>query len=426
MQSIIEDNDNYKFYQMDYDRIIKINAFWEIDFLQFVRNSKGDIQNEIESRGKEYILKVDETEFKSYLEEKYSLEPLEIDVSSCEIGEPTKGRTKSQGNFHSYTGDIYNFTITYRYSGSVEIFKIRPNPRLQNTYEITIYENKRIVSFSFDIDKTIPEIFENEKANYFKKAFGNLERANNNVKDWNFQVVNVVDTLFSAQKKKYIQENDFFAAINVRVNPNTISVFTAPTIKRKIIPQPSVPKNKEFSLVPTMAKEMYEDVLKVIYDSGKSMEKKPALYLDKYEEDLRDLFLYLLETRYDGITATGETFNRNGKTDILLKYANDGSNLFVAECKFWHGQAEFLDAISQLFNNYITWRDSKTALLIFVKNKDFTNVLKTIRTGIRNHPYFVKENGDRGDSSFSYLMRLPQDKDKHIFLEVIAFHYDKE
>jgi len=29
-------------------------------------------------------------------------------------------------------------------------------------------------------------------------------------------------------------------------------------------------------------------------------------------------------------TASGESFNRGGKTDLLLNYANDSSNLFVA------------------------------------------------------------------------------------------------
>jgi hypothetical protein len=91
-----------------------------------------------------------------------------------------------------------------------------------------------------------------------------------------------------------------------------------------------------------MAKGMYEDILTIIYNFGKSMERKPSTYSKKNEEDLRDQFLLLLETRYDSTTASGETFNKEGKTDIILKYAPDGSNLFVAECKFWHGSSEFL------------------------------------------------------------------------------------
>lgn len=170
---------------------------------------------------------------------------------------------------------------------------------------------------------------------------------------------------------------------------------------------------------------MYDDVLRVIYDAGKNMEKKPALYQNKDEEGLRDQFLFILETRYEEITATGETFNRSGKTDILLKFAKDGSNLFVAECKFWHGASEFHKAISQLFERYLTWRDSKIALILFVTNKAFTKVLETIKSETVKHTYFLKEIGARGETSFSYQFHLPQDEDKKVYLEIMAFHYDK-
>jgi len=113
------------------------------------------------------------------------------------------------------------------------------------------------------------------------------------------------------------------------------------------------------------------------------------------------------------------------KTDIILKYANDGSNLFVAECKFWHGASEFLAAISQLFERYLTWRDSKAALLMFVKNKDFSNVIDTIKKEAKNHSLFIKESGIRGETSFSFIFCLPQDKNKHVHFEIMVFHYDK-
>ncbi|MBL7839370.1 MAG: hypothetical protein JNJ75_04455 [Cyclobacteriaceae bacterium] len=116
---------------------------------------------------------------------------------------------------------------------------------------------------------------------------------------------------------------------------------------------------------------------------------------------------------------------RGGKTDIILKYAKDGSNLFVAECKFWHGASECLKALSQLFDRYLTWRDSKTSLILFVSNKDFTNTINSMKAEIKTHPYFVKETGSRGETSFSYIFHLPQDKNKQVFFEIMMFHYDK-
>ena len=172
-----------------------------------------------------------------------------------------------------------------------------------------------------------------------------------------------------------------------------------------------------------MANSMYKDILKIIYEAGKNMEKKPSLYENKDEEGLRDQFLFILETRYEGTTATGETFNKRGKTDLLMKHSKDNSNLFIAECKFWHGRSAFHKAISQLFERYLTWRDSKVALIFFVRNKNFSTVLKSIKTESKKNKYYYKDKGKHGESSFSFIFSLPQDPNKHVYLEIIAFHY---
>ena len=249
---------------------------------------------------------------------------------------------------------------------------------MMTSKEIDVNHYQSTVSFSFKMFKKDAEEFKSTKENYKSNSFANLDNTNSEVKFWNDTIESTARSIFQQQKNKYLEEEDFFTAINVKVDNNTKSVFSAPTIIKKTVPQPSILKKKEFSSEPTMAKEMYDDILKVIYDLGKSMEKKPSTYQDKDEETLRDLFILILETRYDNTTATGETFNRAGKTDIILKYAKDASNLFVAECKFWYGNAEYQKSISQLFDRYLTWRDSKVALIFFVKNKEFSNVLKTI------------------------------------------------
>lgn len=259
----------------------------------------------------------------------------------------------------------------------------------------------------------------------YSDAFANLQNINKNVAEFNNNYDQTVRSMFLREKEHYIKENEFFTSINVKVDPSTESIFSAPTIKKKIITQPKLEKNKEFNSVPSMSQEMYDDVLKVIYDSGKSMEKKPALYKGKDEEGLRDQFLFIMETRYLGTTATGETFNCEGKADIILKY-EDGTNLFIAECKFWHGASEYLKAISQLFDRYLTWRDSKVAVILFIENKDFTNVLKTIKEETPNHEYYIMHKEDRGESSFSYDFHLKQDKDKLVQVEIMAFHFDKK
>ena len=405
----------------------RVRSFSETHSSVYEKHLVDEIKSEIESKGKEYILGVDEEEYQQYLIGKYTLEPLSIDYSSESIGEPTINKEWLEDRHYreKYQAEVYKFTVRYLFSGSVDLFKIQPNTWSMRSAEIYVNEDSNTVSFSFKLYNKDPEEFQRKKSDYQEQAFANMNNANVWATKWTNSLPSLISSLFQQQKTKYQQENDFFTAINIKVNNDTKSVFTTPTIKKKIIPQPAVSKNKEFAIEPKIAIDMYDDILKVIYDFGKSMEKKPSTYEGKDEESIRDQFLLILETRYDSTTATGETFNKDGKTDIILKYANDGSNLFVAECKLWHGASEFHKAISQLFDRYLTWRDSKTALLLFVTNKDFTNVIDTIKDEVAKHPYFVKSVGYRGETSFSYHFHLPNDKNKIVFFEVIAFHYDK-
>lgn len=407
---------------------VVMRAFNEISWHQFKDALFKDIKKKIEQKSKEYILGVDDEEFIAYLDSEYRLEPLKIFKESEDIPQPEIRKEWFEDRFYGekHQRDVYNFTVSYNYTGSPILFKVESNPRTLTSHDIDVNERSNTVSFSFKLYKKEPEEFKRRKEECFNNAFTNLGSLNNNISEINNNLTSTIRTYFQDVKKKFKSENDFFAEINVKVDPSTKSVFTAPTISKKKIPQPKVSDKIEFSSSPTMSKEMYKDILKVIYDSGKSMEKKPSLYIGKDEESLRDQFLFVLETRYVGATATGETFNRSGKTDIILKHSDDGSNLFVAECKFWHGAVEFKKAIYQLFDKYLTWRDSKTAIILFVKNKEFSQVISTIKSETKEHEYFLREIESRGESSFSFEFHLPSDNEKIVFLEVIAFHYDKE
>ena len=95
---------------------------------------------------------------------------------------------------------------------------------------------------------------------------------------------------------------------------------------------------------------------------------------------------------YEG-DATGETFNFDGKTDILIR--KDGKNVFIAECKFWKGEKAFLETIDQLLS-YLSWRDTKTAVVVFNRNAGFSAVLAKIAEITPEHPNFKRDLGKSG------------------------------
>lgn len=350
---------------------MKFNSFRGKRFSEFTSDRSSEIRLKIEQKGKEYILNVDEDEFKNYMIEKYKLIPLEVERNSEEVHEPEidYGYSDYSSRSRSQRREIYIIKISYSFTGTPFLFNLQPSSCTMTSREVDIDEKSNKVSYSIQMYEKDPVKFEQYKSQAYNDAFVNILNINNEVENWNDQISGIVNNAFNSIKDKYIQENDFFKAINVKVNPETETIFNVPPIKRKIVPQIPKIRKKGYVHEPILDVKIYEDILKVLYETGKNLEKKPSMYIGKNEEALKDFFLVFLETRYDGITATGETFNRAGKTDILLKDSKDSSNIFVAECKIWHGISEYYKAIDQLFENYLTWRDSKVAIILFAKKQ---------------------------------------------------------
>ncbi|MBR4942123.1 MAG: hypothetical protein IKZ19_09015, partial [Clostridia bacterium] len=69
-----------------------------------------------------------------------------------------------------------------------------------------------------------------------------------------------------------------------------------------------------------------------------------------------------------------------GKTDIHIEFENKAA--FIGECKIWHGEKAFQNAIQQIIN-YSTWRDLKVSVIIFNKeNQSFMPILSKIQNWI--------------------------------------------
>jgi hypothetical protein len=113
---------------------------------------------------------------------------------------------------------------------------------------------------------------------------------------------------------------------------------------------------------------VFGHILSVIGMQSRQIEQSPSTYVGMGEEDRRQTIVATLNTHYEG-RAHAEAFNNEGKTDILIRH--DGRNLFICECKFWNGPEGFTHTIDQLFH-YTGWRDTKLAIVMFVREKGLT------------------------------------------------------
>lgn len=165
----------------------------------------------------------------------------------------------------------------------------------------------------------------------------------------------------------------------------------------------------------------YEKILVCIRGVGITFERAPGSFANLDEEELRDVLLAGLNGTFRG-DATGETFNHLGRTDIAVRV--DGDVAFIAECKFWRGESVLLKTIDQLLR-YLTWRDSKAGIVMFVDNASMTAVLKQVPEVVAKHPKFVSHLSCSIEAGFRFKVKnLTDDACDHT-VTLLAFHLPK-
>ncbi len=393
-------------------------------WFEFSEERLESLKQELKRQPKDYILNVNEAEYKTYLLNQFGFELLQLHEEPMDIQPPRQKERKLDENERRwYSPYDWECTIACFVEGSIDLWGIIPTVYSigGGRPEFAVWASK--ITFQFTIQSQDPEEFNREKNSALRSLRQHVDAINNNATAFNAGLPIHIDRHFSELKEAYLKENSFFAAINVTLNPDAPKTYSVPKIeKRPAIQKPTV-TGKLYSPQPTVDNKAYHDIIDCLTRVGLSIERKPSLYVDKDEEALRDLFLLQLEFAFTGGTATGETFNRSGKTDILLKNT-DNTNLFVGECKVWKGAKHYLEALSQLLA-YLTWDDSKTALIVFVKSPNLLAVLQTVKEVTLSHPSAVKYEGIHKERFLQFTFNLPQDHQKHIAVEVMLFHFDK-
>lgn len=410
-----------------YARSIKI--FNEQSLRDYLEARFKKLEGQVQAEADNYILNVSETEYVEHLNAKFLVENLELDFDSISISTDRKEIPAEHfpgGGFawnvergKRYQKDIIRYHIPY--SGDQELLTCRPSTFLLSEVSVSV-SGQEIYFDIVDFDGNAESIKQRAASNqtHIRQQW---EKVNNEVASFNKGLGSRAQRAFQTRKEKLLKRNDLMASLGVPIKkrenlPQTFAVPTPATRKKISVAKPVVTE-KGYRPEPTLEDSTYREILRYLHDWGKQLERMPSTYSGKSEEALRDLFLAHIEPYFEG-TATGETFNKSGKTDILLRF--EGKNVFVAECKRWRGQQSYLDAISQLLR-YLTWRDSKAAVMMFIKNKDISSVLQTIEQATSQHPNYLGLVSKQDESWLNYRFHLNDDSNREVKLAVLLFHY---
>lgn len=245
-----------------------------------------------------------------------------------------------------------------------------------------------------------------------------LSRVNGQVREHNAALVDLVDQCITSRREKLLHDRGIVESLGFPLKRSDgPTTYSTPDVKRRITPRFPAVSKEPYQPEPALDMAEYEHILSIVSNMVLVMERSPQAFRGMSEENLRQHFLVHLNGHYEG-QATGETFNFDGKTDILIRANN--KNVFIAECKFWTGPSGLTDAVDQLLG-YTSWRDTKTALLIFNRDRKMSTVLEKIPDVVKGHTNFKKEVACDLEAGFRFILGHRDDSNREVILTVLAF-----
>jgi hypothetical protein len=70
---------------------------------------------------------------------------------------------------------------------------------------------------------------------------------------------------------------------------------------------------------------------------------------------------------------------------------------------------------------YLSWRDTKVALIVFNRQKSFSAILSAIPDLCSKHPCYERTLQQQSESSLRFIFHSPADSNRKIHLAVLAF-----
>lgn len=326
-------------------------------------------------------------------------------------------------------GPIYvpavEVTVTVPYTGDRQLWQLRPN-RFQTVFPRAHVVHNRMPSGGVLAVEMVqpadedPSKFKSQLDGELASIRFFLEAQRAQIAQFNAGLESQVRSAVQARRARIEKHTGLESLLGIPLRHREGAPEVAPIpMQRKLVrPLPPAPKSG-FKPEPGITDADYNHILSVVRHEGRTFEATPATYAVHDEEELRNIMMAHLNGHYLG-DATGETFRGKGKTDIRIE--DDNRAAFVAECKIWKGPKELAKAVNQLLG-YLTWRDCKTAIIVFNKhNAGFSGILDAIPPVFEAHPNFRKTFTTDTAGEWQFSMTSREDEARLVRVHVFAFN----
>lgn len=383
---------------------------------------------EVEAAPEDHVLHVDEDQWREALVERWRVDAPQLQTDEVWMDPAQEIKVDVSRDWGRAISDPsrpfwypgYRVTVHVPFSGDSQVFKLRAsqfsfNPprgdaRAGELLDVIEYPHDAPVDIKARTNLLVESVEQH------------LSWSQQDIARFNLELSTTALSAISARRQRLRTNYEQLQATGLpmrRPGHEVAKTYIADAIIRRPAPVlPAMPPSIPVALEPVLADKVFEHILGIIRSAGRDMERSPKAYARMGEEDRRQMLLLALNTHYRG-QAAAEAFNFTGKTDLLIRH--EGQNLFIGECKVWSGPKGLLETIGQLFG-YRAWRDTKLAIIMFVKAKDLTSIVAKARGALATHPNFIEWTTAATETELRCTVSWPGDNRRHADLAVSLIH----
>lgn len=403
-----------------------MKPFEKYDLADVLANQYAEIKKKIDSLSNEEIMANDIEVLIENLYQAFFMEPVEIEDEAFSKRKMKQGKVRRyvdpfyRGPYDSEYVDVDGVKayFYYPYTGDKKLFSCKAS-----VFSLGVYPQIELKDGCVEIiiEKTLVETKQNnsvaqifsQATSAIKEIKSGIEYANSNVNAYNADLRNHLRNELEQKKANVQSLFDIAKELEVPLEKKDYSKKQV-TVNRRIIPIAHSYKKEDYYCI---SEDAYKDILETLKQVVSIYERTPASYKGMHEEDLRNTLLAILNVTFKG-GANGEVFRKKGKTDICIEQDNRAA--FVAECKMWTGPKAIGEAIKQL-DSYLTWIDRKTALIFFVKNKEFLPIIEKAFTTLKTIEN-MKEVKEIDKNEFSCVYMSCENPGQLVKIRVMLFN----
>ena len=298
--------------------------FFNADAFAVQQHQRQAVEAEIANLDGNRLLNTNVDDLVDYIVDKFRIDVPELDEANMVADQREERRDVSgdpQRMAYVAGGPVYvvgaEVTVEVPFSGDPQMFRVRPTTSDLAPPRGEVAGNN--LRFRYWTDKSQDGRLKIELDRWLIDVKRYLHWQRESFRGFNDFLADLARAAITRRREKLLANQNLVASFGIalRRRPDGAATYIAPEVRRKITPNLPPATSGKFKPEPILEEAEYQHILDVIEAMVKVMERSPKAFHNIDEESLRTHFIVQLNGQYEG-GATGETFNYEGKTDILI------------------------------------------------------------------------------------------------------------